>query len=83
MGPILEEEEAPLIDKCVSIGQLNLDCLDAGDSLVSSRLSGAILGLIPGRNDGLNLAGEGGVRFLADILDKIGENSYTRSERCE
>ena len=28
---------------------------------------GAMFGLIPARKDGLNLAGEGGVRFRADI----------------
>ena len=48
-GPMREEDAAPRILKCVSMGQLNLLCRDAGLSLVSSRFKGAMLGLIPAR----------------------------------
>ena len=45
------------------MGQLNRDWREAGDSLVSQRLRGAMLGLALGRKEGENLAGDGGVRF--------------------
>ena len=45
------------------MGQLNRDWREAGDSLVSKRLRGAMLGLALGRKEGENLAGDGGVRF--------------------
>ena len=68
LGPILDEDAAPRMDKWVSMGQLNRDWREAGDSLVSKRLRGAMLGLALGRKEGENLVGDGGVRFRRFIV---------------